>query len=652
MNGAARLWRRIEPTLPFALTAASLAAWSASGRTFVDVLLALGAVHQLLLVFAARGDRVRGVHASGALLLAGLLAVDLVGPRSVLLLLPAGFAYLFVGLGLAQNASVRERAARALRGRRIPADESATAWARDRAALGLVLPTCAVAVLLVPLATFTIQFRLPTFDGVAPPPPDGRAPPAVVAPAAHGPAAEKPDSSPDPQAPGAVFLEVAPTRGDESTGDLGAIYLRGLPLVDDGGRWREDLSGLRTVDDAVDGQADGWCTLRPRPPADDAVTLDVHALRVERAPTGEAVVWCAPGTSAVELPRVRASPGGVVLAPLDRAADVLDYRVIATSPARVAHPRPGARVVKRPRPPAGAAVVPTPERLESAALRAAGEADDDLGRVRAVMRHLRRNYLYERIDGRFDPADGLAKFAAEGHGTCLQFAEAGVVMLRTIGIPARIGRGFLAEQWSDEQQAYVVRVRDAHAWVEVEFEGVGYSIFDPTPHGDDGRPDDPSSNAEPTPAPPPPPATDETPPPPEGAKSRLGDALTDVRDSLASAWDWIVGHPWIGLAAAAVAAALAVRSSRRRARLLAGETVDAPVARGPWERLLAELARRGYRRQPSQTASEFAAYVVAVGGETFRPFLDLTARRQAARFGGRPLSPDDDRAFDAFRAAM
>jgi MoxR-like ATPase len=42
----------------------------------------------------------------------------------------------------------------------------------------------------------------------------------------------------------------------------------------------------------------------------------------------------------------------------------------------------------------------------------------------------------------------------------------------------------------------------------------------------------------------------------------------------------------------------------------------------------------------------------AAGGDALKPFVGLTARQQSARFGGRPLTPDDDDDIEAFRASL
>ncbi|HEX5544947.1 MAG TPA: transglutaminase domain-containing protein, partial [Nitrospira sp.] len=66
-------------------------------------------------------------------------------------------------------------------------------------------------------------------------------------------------------------------------------------------------------------------------------------------------------------------------------------------------------------------------------------------------------------------------------GYCEHYATAMVVMLRTIGIPARLVTGFLATEWNEYGNYYVVRQQDAHEWVEVHLPHSGWITMDPTP---------------------------------------------------------------------------------------------------------------------------------------------------------------------------
>ena len=72
-------------------------------------------------------------------------------------------------------------------------------------------------------------------------------------------------------------------------------------------------------------------------------------------------------------------------------------------------------------------------------------------------------------------------------GFCNWYASAEVIMLRSIGIPARLAVGFARgnyeqEKGNDEQEEgyYEVRGEDAHAWPEIYFPGYGWVEFEPT----------------------------------------------------------------------------------------------------------------------------------------------------------------------------
>jgi len=68
----------------------------------------------------------------------------------------------------------------------------------------------------------------------------------------------------------------------------------------------------------------------------------------------------------------------------------------------------------------------------------------------------------------------------EKEAYCTYYATAMVVMLRSIGIPARLAAGFSQGVWDNASQSYFVRERDAHTWVEAYFAGAGWVEFEPT----------------------------------------------------------------------------------------------------------------------------------------------------------------------------
>jgi transglutaminase-like putative cysteine protease len=70
---------------------------------------------------------------------------------------------------------------------------------------------------------------------------------------------------------------------------------------------------------------------------------------------------------------------------------------------------------------------------------------------------------------------------ATKRGYCQHFAGAMAVMLRTLGIPARVAAGFTSGRYDTNAGRWLVADRNAHTWVEVWFRGYGWLAFDPTP---------------------------------------------------------------------------------------------------------------------------------------------------------------------------
>jgi transglutaminase-like putative cysteine protease len=67
-------------------------------------------------------------------------------------------------------------------------------------------------------------------------------------------------------------------------------------------------------------------------------------------------------------------------------------------------------------------------------------------------------------------------------GHCEYFATGMAIMLRLLGVPTRVANGYYSSEWNEANQAFVVRQKHAHAWVEVYLgDEVGWMTFDPTP---------------------------------------------------------------------------------------------------------------------------------------------------------------------------
>jgi protein-glutamine gamma-glutamyltransferase len=66
-------------------------------------------------------------------------------------------------------------------------------------------------------------------------------------------------------------------------------------------------------------------------------------------------------------------------------------------------------------------------------------------------------------------------------GYCQHFSGAMALMLRYLGIPARVGAGFTTGRYNIERGEWTVSDTNAHTWVEAWFDGYGWLPFDPTP---------------------------------------------------------------------------------------------------------------------------------------------------------------------------
>jgi transglutaminase-like putative cysteine protease len=82
------------------------------------------------------------------------------------------------------------------------------------------------------------------------------------------------------------------------------------------------------------------------------------------------------------------------------------------------------------------------------------------------------------------PARTLGEFVTRTRaGYCQHFAGAMALMLRYLGVPARVAVGFSSGVYDAKKGIWRVTDHDAHAWVEAWFRGYGWLPFDPTPAG-------------------------------------------------------------------------------------------------------------------------------------------------------------------------
>ncbi len=89
-------------------------------------------------------------------------------------------------------------------------------------------------------------------------------------------------------------------------------------------------------------------------------------------------------------------------------------------------------------------------------------------RVERIVRHLKEGYAYTLDPGSVPPGrHGIEWFVfTSKKGSCEHFAAALAAMIRGCGIPARVVTGFLVTEYNATGDYFIVRVSDAHAWVE------------------------------------------------------------------------------------------------------------------------------------------------------------------------------------------
>ncbi|MFZ1148011.1 MAG: transglutaminaseTgpA domain-containing protein, partial [Bryobacteraceae bacterium] len=302
-------------------------------------------------------------------------------------------------------------------------------------------------------------------------------------------------------------------------------------------------------------------------------------------------------------------------------------------------------------------------RIRELARRWTAGAASDLARARAIETHLRTGYGYtlELPLATADPLENFLFVRRRGH--CEYFASAMAVMLRALGVPARLATGFQSGVYNPLTGQWLIRASDAHAWVEVWLAGRGWTTFDPT-----------------------------APDPNRAASTSLAGlalyldaartfwsrwvvnfdpnqqgALADRFDEAArlagirwfdSLWDtgntwepraarWLRRFgPWLAVAIVLAAGlwvfgprsirALRFRLRVQRARRSPGAAADATLL---YQRMLAILERRGYHKPPWFTPAEFAASLPA--GHLAATVAEFTAAYNALRFGRR--APDRPR---------
>ncbi|NOZ79281.1 MAG: DUF3488 domain-containing protein [Acidobacteria bacterium] len=207
------------------------------------------------------------------------------------------------------------------------------------------------------------------------------------------------------------------------------------------------------------------------PTALDAATkLDFELLRPE------GYLFLPPGSVAVEAPvRLRLDPAGGVLTP-DGARGPLVYHVWVRRGARRTLGAPGRKDL----------LVPWRRTaFVRLALDITKGAASTVEKARAVVHFLQTRYRYTlNLPRRYSPdpvGDFLFKYR---RGHCELFAGSMVILLRSIGVKARMVGGYSGGDLAGGGRVLEVRDQNAHTWVEVWVPHAGWMSFDPTPPAD------------------------------------------------------------------------------------------------------------------------------------------------------------------------
>ncbi len=366
------------------------------------------------------------------------------------------------------------------------------------------------------------------------------------------------------------------------------------------------------------------------------IALRVAEIELE---SGGGTLFAPLGAAALEMHRpvpVSRDPAGTLRIP--RGTELPLSYAVQFDPARVEQPPPDPGDVD---PPPGA------EALRELAERVVKGTTNPLAAALAIEQYLQVNYRYALRSNAPLREDPVAWFLFRSHeGHCEFFASSMVLLLRTIGIPARLQAGFAGAE-PDGEGGYLVRDSHAHAWV-LAFVGGRWRVFDPTPP--EGRPGILSGSE----------AT----------------ALRQVWEGLTSLWDrWVLTFSLAdqvelvrraaeasaralpasaavlgGLVVLLLAARLA-RLGRARRASVPGVAANLPPISSALRRVEAAAAAHGVPVRPATTARAFAELALAAFPGSREPLAWLVAEHERSRYAG-STAPPGRLARRAARAAV
>ncbi len=105
-------------------------------------------------------------------------------------------------------------------------------------------------------------------------------------------------------------------------------------------------------------------------------------------------------------------------------------------------------------------------------------------KINAITSYLSKTAIYTLTPNHdIKPTDDpVAAFLfGDNRGYCVHFAHAIVFMARSLGLPARIGTGYLTDLSQAKDGHILLRMSDRHAWAETFVSGIGWVPFDVQP---------------------------------------------------------------------------------------------------------------------------------------------------------------------------
>ncbi|TFV52184.1 DUF3488 and transglutaminase-like domain-containing protein [Blastococcus sp. TF02A-35] len=327
------------------------------------------------------------------------------------------------------------------------------------------------------------------------------------------------------------------------------------------------------------------------------------------------------------------------------SSEDLRYRVTATEP------RPAPELLARADPlPAddrlqqrfGALPAMAPEIGGLTAELTAGAASP-YERVRRIQDYLtdRANgFTYSLATTPGTSGDDLLDFLRLKRGYCEQYAGAMAVLVRQAGLPSRVVLGYTPGE-VQRDGSRLVTSDDAHAWVEVYFDGYGWVPFDPTPIALDRRVDLPWSpratdrreevEETPTEA-----APTQAPAVEAPREDRVPEAVPQAQaaeEGTGSLRPLLVGAGAVAGALGLLALPAGLRTVQRRRRLADGS------ASGLWDELRAGAVDLGVPLDPAWTPRRVAEQLTAAARPGAGPAFAALARAEEAASYGRPGGP-------------